>query len=183
MATQLETALTTPAGDPISHRIKVLRGMRTLLDSDLAELYGVPTSHVNRQVKRNLARFPADFMFQLTVEEAHLLTCQNVTSNPDDARGGRRYLPYAFKEQGVAMLSSVLRSDRAVQVNIAIMRVFVRLREYASTYSDLAHRIESLEQRYQEHDEELGNVFDAIRQLLTPDPEPSGRRIGFPNES
>ena len=81
------------------------------------------------------------------------------------------------------MLSSVLRSDRAVQVNIAIMRVFVRLREYASTYSDLAHRIESLEQRYQEHDEELGNVFDAIRQLLTPDPEPSGRRIGFPNES
>ena len=146
-----------------------------MLDSDLAELYGVETKNLNKAVKRNLDRFPADFMFQLTAEEAEDLRFQIGTSKPA-GRGGRRYLPNAFTEQGVAMLSSVLRSQRAVQVNIAIMRAFVRLREMLSSHKDLARRLDELERNY---DEKFRVVFEAIRQLMAPPPAPKRRRIGF----
>jgi phage regulator Rha-like protein len=147
-----------------------------MLDSDLADLYQVLTKNLNKAVMRNLDRFPEDFMFQLTNEEVEALRFQIGTSN--EGRGGRRYLPYAFTEQGVAMLSSVLNSKRAVQVNIIIMRAFVKLREVMATHKDLAHKIEALERKYKEHDEELQVVFKAIRKLLEP-PAPPKRRIGF----
>ena len=169
-------------------RILLLRSQRVMLDSDLAELYGVETKALNRAVKRNLDRFPEDFAFQLTREEFEALRCQFGTSKQSDptalryqietskpTRGGRRYLPYAFTEQGVAMLSSVLRSTRAVQVNIAIMRAFVRLRELLSTHADLARKLAEMERKY---DSQFKVVFDAIRQLMTP-PDPPKRRIGF----
>ncbi len=137
-------------------------------------MYGVPTKSLNLAVKRNRERFPDDFMFQLTVEETDALRFQIETSKP--ARGGRRYLPYAFTEQGVAMLSSVLRSTRAVQVNIAIMRAFVRLRELLLSNSDLAQKLASLESK---NDAQFKVVFDAIRQLMAPPPEKPKRQIGF----
>src|SRR6266498_2471404 len=120
-----------------------------MLDRDLAELYEVSTKRLNEQVKRNLARFPADFMFQLSDEEAESLRSQNATS--ETGRGDRRYLPYAFTEQGVAMLSSVLNSERAIEVNIAIMRAFVQLREILSTHKDLVRKLEELEKKYDAH--------------------------------
>jgi hypothetical protein len=153
-------------------RILLIRGLRVLLDSELAELYEVETKALVQAVKRNRTRFPSDFMFQLTQQELTILRSQTVTSSQ---WGGRRALPYAFTEQGVAMLSSVLRSDRAVQVNIAIMRAFVRLREMLLSNADLARRLDALEQKY---DAQFRVVFDAIRQLMTP-PEPGARRIGF----
>ena len=161
----------------IERRIYLLRGLRVILDADLAKMYGVPTKSLNLAVKRNGDRFPDDFMFQLTAEEADALRFQIETSKP--ARGGRRYLPYAFTEQGVAMLSSVLRSTRAVQVNIAIMRAFVRLRELLSTHADLARKLAAMERKY---DSQFKVVFDAIRQLMTPPPpppDPPRPRIGF----
>lgn len=145
-----------------------------MIDSDLAGLYGVTTSALNRAVKRNLERFPDDFMFQLTSEESDSLRCQTGISN--EQRGGRRYLPYAFTEQGVAMLSSVLRSERAVQVNIAIMRAFVRLRQMLSTNADLARKLEEMEKKY---DGQFKIVFDALRQLMGPPPAKPKREIGF----
>ncbi len=157
----------------IERRIYLLRGLRVILDADLAEMYGVPTKSLNLAVKRNRDRFPDDFMFQLTVEEADGLRFQIETSKP--VRGGRRYRPYAFTEQGVAMLSSVLRSSRAVQVNIAIMRAFVRLRELLLTNADLARKLDAMEAKY---DSQFKVVFDALRQLMTP-PDPPRRRIGF----
>ena len=157
----------------IERRIYLLRGLRVILDADLAEMYGVPTKSLNLAVKRNRDRFPDDFMFQLTVEEADGLRFQIETSKP--VRGGRRYRPYAFTEQGVAMLSSVLRSSRAVQVNIAIMRAFVRLRELLLTNADLARKLDAMEKKY---DSQFKVVFDALRQLMTP-PDPPRRRIGF----
>ena len=141
-----------------------------MLDSDLAELYGVPTQRMNEQVRRNIERFPSDFMFQLSTEETQSLRSQFATSK----RGGRRYLPYVFTEQGVAMLSSVLNSDRAVQVNIAIMRVFVKLREMIASNKDLAKRLDELEKKY---DAQFKVVFDALRQLMTT-PEPGKKKIG-----
>ena len=158
----------------IERQIYFLRGLRVMLDADLAEMYGVPTKSLNLAVKRNRERFPDDFMFQLTVEEADALRFQIETSKP--ARGGRRYLPYAFTEQGVAMLSSVLRSTRAVQVNIAIMRAFVRLRELLLSNADLARKLAGLESKY---DAQFKVVFDAIRQLMAPPPEKPRRQIGF----
>jgi ORF6N domain len=150
-----------------------IRGEKVMLDADLAMLYGVTTKALNQAIARNRDRFPGDFAFRLQREEFDRLRSQIVTSKK--ARGGRRYLPYAFTEQGVAMLSSVLRSARAVEVNIAIMRTFVQLRRLMDTNRDLARKIEALEKKY---DEKFAVVFEAIKQLITP-PEPSRRRIGF----
>jgi hypothetical protein len=161
----------------VERRIYFIRGQKVMLDTDLAELYTVPTFRLNEQVKRNRHRFPADFMFQLSPKEAACLTSQFAMSKM--GRGGRRTRPYAFTEQGVAMLSSVLNSERAVQVNIAIMRAFVKLREVIATHKELAHMIAELERKYQKHDSQIQAVFDAIRQLLAPQPAPARRRIGF----
>ncbi len=144
-----------------------------MLDSALAGLYGVSTKQLVQAVKRNLERFPEDFMFQLAAEELAVLRSQFVTSNA--GRGGRRYAPYAFTEQGVAMLSSVLRSKRAIHVNVEIMRAFVRLRQILSAHADLARKLEGLEKKY---DAKFRAVFDAIRELMRPS-VPKRREIGF----
>jgi len=161
----------------IERKILLIRGQKIMPDSDLAELYGVDTSNLNKAVKRNIDRFPEDFMFQLTKEEADFLRFQ-IGMSKAGGRGGRRYLPYAFTEQGVAMLSSVLNSKRAVQVNIAIMRVFVKLREMIASNKELAKRLDELEKKY---DMQFKVVFDAIRQLMAL-PEPKRKRIGFLQE-
>lgn len=148
-----------------------------MLDTDLAELYKVPTYRLNEQVKRNMNRFPPDFMFQLSRKEMDFLTSQNAMSNI--GRGGRRTLAYAFTEQGVAMLSSVLKSDRAVHVNVAIMRAFVKLREVIATHRELAQKIDELEKKFEQHDHQIQVVFEAIRELLEPPRQASTRRIGF----
>lgn len=158
----------------IESRILLIRGQKVLLDEDLAKLYGIETRTLVQAVRRNMDRFPEDFMFQLTKDDREILRSQTVTSNI--SRGGRRYQPYAFTEQGVAMLSSVLRSQRAVLVNVEIMRTFVRLRQLLSSHAELAHKLETLEKRY---DTQFKVVFDAIRELMTP-PEPKKKhRIGF----
>ena len=159
--------------DQIRHAIHLIRGQHVLLDAELAALYSVETRALVQAVRRNADRFPADFMFQLTKEEFTALRSQSVISN---GRGGRRYPPYAFTEQGVAMLSSVLRSPRAAQVNIEIMRAFVHLRRLLASNVDLARRLEELELKY---DAQFRVVFDAIRQLMAP-PDPPRRRLGFP---
>jgi phage regulator Rha-like protein len=165
----------------IEQAILVIRKQKVLLDRDLAELYGVPTKRLNEQVRRNIRRFPEDFMFQLTVEEALASRSQIATLK----RGQNiKYLPYAFTEQGVAMLSSVLNSDRAIDVNVAIMRTFVRLRKLLATHKDLARKLKVLEQKYDSQfgvvDSQFRSVFEAIRQLMTPPSEPEKkRRIGF----
>jgi hypothetical protein len=156
----------------IERSILLIRGHKVMLDADLAGLYGVETKQLVRGVQRNLSRFPHDFMFQLNKEEFENLRCHFGTSSQ---WGGRRYPPYAFTEQGVAMLSSVLKSKRAVQVNIEIMRAFVRLRRILASHADLARKLEALEKKY---DAQFKVVFDAIRQLMTPS-EPKKRPIGF----
>ena len=160
----------------IENKILLIRKHKVMLDSDLAELYDVATKVLIQAVKRNLNRFPEDFMFQLTSEETDSLRSQIVTSKP--GRGGRRYPPYVFTEQGVAMLSSVLNSDRAIEVNILIMRAFVKLREMLSTHKDLAKKLEEMERKY---DDQFKMVFDAIRELMKP-PEPKRLQIGFQSE-
>lgn len=155
----------------IEQAILQFRGHRVMIDADLAALYGVETKMLVRAVKRNRDRFPADFMFQLSAEEYRDLKCQVGTSS---SWGGRRRPPYAFTEQGVAMLSSVLRSPQAVRVNIEIMRTFVRLRRILAENADLARRLEELEKKY---DAQFRVVFEAIRRLMRP-PEPK-RPIGF----
>ena len=161
-----------PAG-LINQKIHFLRGTRVMLDSDLAKLYGVKTTALNQAVQRNRRRFPEDFMFQLDKSDMEGLISQNVISKPG-GRGGRRFAPYAFTEQGVAM-SSVLRGQRAVQVNVAIMRTFVRLREMLSTHEDLRRKIDALEKRY---DARFQAVFETIRQMLET-PIPAKKAIGF----
>ena len=156
----------------IEREILVLRRHRVILDEQLAPLYGVEVKVLNQAVKRNRERFPDDFMFQLTAQEARILRSQTVTSR---SWGGRRHLPFAFTEQGVAMLSSVLRSPRAVQVNIEIMRAFVRLRRMLQENVDLARKLAALEKKY---DAQFKVVFDAIRELMEPPVDPP-RRIGF----
>ncbi|KAA6463369.1 ORF6N domain-containing protein [Acidobacteria bacterium AB60] len=182
LKSQIVTSSLHIAAEVVEQRILSLRGQKVMIDSDLAELYGVETKVLNQAVKRNSERFPPDFMFQLTPEEAEelreylgpsSLRSQIVTSK--DPRGGRRYLPLAFTEQGVAMLSSVLRSPRAVQVNIAIMRAFVKLRELLASHRDLAKRLDEMEGKYDGH---FKVVFDAIRKLTVPAERPR-RRIGF----
>lgn len=162
--------------EQVERLIHLARGEKVLLDADLATLYGVETKILNKAVKRNRSRFPEDFMFQLTTEEAANLRFQFGTSS--SGYGGRRYLPYAFTEQGVAMLSSVLRSERAVQVNVAIMRAFVSLRRAVAGNRALAGKLAELERRIEGHDGAIKSLFDAIRVLMTP-PEKPHREIGF----
>jgi hypothetical protein len=159
----------------IEQAILLIRGQKVLLDRDLAELYGVTTKVLNQAVRRNRKRFPEDFMFQLTKEEFENWRSQFVTSNLT-AKMGLRRRPYAFTEQGVAMLSSVLNSERAIEVNISIMRAFVRMREFLSAHKDLARRLDELERKY---DSQFKVVFEAIRQLMSPPVPPPRRRIGF----
>jgi phage regulator Rha-like protein len=156
----------------IERAIVLFRGQKVMIDADLAALYVVETKQLVRAVKRNIDRFPHDFAFQLTAKEFTNLKCQIGTSS---SWGGRRTPPYAFTEQGVAMLSSALRSKRAVQVNIEIMRAFVRLRELLATHADLAHRLDELEKKY---DKQFAVVFDAIRQLMAP-PKVEKREFGY----
>ena len=161
--------------EQIESRIFLIRGQKVMLDDDLATLYEVEIRVLNQAVKRNLDRFPEDFMFQLTAEEALLLRSQVVTLK--SGRGQhRKYLPYAFTEQGVAMLSSVLHSDRAIQVNIEIMRAFLRLRQMLSTNAELSRKLATLEKKY---DIQFKAVFVAIRELMTPLEPKKKRPIGF----
>lgn len=156
----------------IETRILVIRGQRVMLDSDLAEIYGVETRALVQAIKRNKSRFPDDFMFPLTHPEFQNLKSQNVMSSP---WGGRRTLPYAFTEHGALMLASVLRSDRAVTMSIYVVRAFARLRELLSTHEDLRRKIEEMESRY---DQQFKIVFDALRELIDPPPK-NKKRIGF----
>ena len=161
----------------IQQAIYLIRGEKVMLDTDLARLYGVTTGNLNKAVRRNLPRFPPDFMFQLSESEAEGLIFQTGRSK---GRGGRRHLPYAFTEQGVAMLSTVLRSERAVLVNIAIMRAFVQLRRVLGSHTELARKLTELEQRIEGHDTAIRSLFDAIRQLMEPPkPDQTPREIGF----
>ena len=155
----------------IASKIYLIRGIKIMLDRDLAELYGVETKVLKQAVRRNIKRFPNDFMFELTKDEFENLRSQIVTSS----WGGARYLPMAFTEQGVAMLSTVLKSDRAIQVNIQIMRAFTQLRQMLSTHKDLKRKIESMEKKY---DQQFQVVFEAIKQLLTEEGKPK-KKIGF----
>ena len=158
----------------IARAILVIRREKVMLDSDLAALYGVTTGNLNKAVKRNAERFPTDFMFQLDAEEVANLKFQFGISS----WGGRRRLPYAFTEQGVAMLSSVLNSERAVKVNIAIMRAFVKLRQTLESNRELAEKFSELERRVGVHDDEIAAILEAIRQLMAP-PQKPRREIGF----
>jgi hypothetical protein len=170
--------------DEIIHRrIYLIRGLKVMVDSDLANLYNVDTKALNRAVKRNAERFPADFMFELTAEEASTLRRHFGASNrsaDSGTRGGRRYLPHAFTEQGIAMLSSVLRSKRAVQMNIAIVRAFVKLREALAMHADLALALEEIRAKQDEHGQQIAVIFDTINELLLSEPVPPKRQIGFP---
>ena len=159
----------------VENSILLIRGEKVILDEDLAFLYGVPTKVLIQAVKRNKERFPPDFMFQLNKVEFVSLRSQFVTSKLKSARGGRRYPPYAFTEEGVAMLSSVLNSPRAIKVNIEIMRAFVRLRQMLATNVNLERRLNKLEGEY---DSQFKVVFEAIRQLMAPKETPR-KRIGF----
>ena len=184
----MSTAPTAPALQPhITRHILSLRDQRVMLDSDLAALYGVETKVLVQAIKRNIERFPADFMFQLSTEEWDSLRSQFVTSN--GGRGGRRYAPYAFTEQGVAMLSSVLNSPRAIAINIEIMRAFVQVRSMATTHQELAKQLTELQDKTEllamQHDtfsrntrNQLKQVFDALRELMPP-PDPPKRPIGL----
>ena len=186
----------------IATKIIFIRGLRVILDKDLASLYGVSVKVLNQAVNRNIKRFPNDFLYRLTRQDVSNLKSQFVTSSVEVSKakkvtnlksqfaisswGGVRKLPYAFTEQGVAMLSSVLNSERAIQVNIAIMRAFVRLREILLTHKDLAAKIEALELKYKshdmkfsEHDEHIAAIFEAIKQLMAHTPLPEKPKIGF----
>jgi len=193
-----DTTISPVTTERIEQRILLLRGQKVMLDFDLAELYGVAAKVLNQSVKRNLERFPEDFMFQLSEEEtllimrSQIVTSSNVTSSKSTRPPPRMWVqtvaaavrkrrlshrPFAFTEQGVAMLSSVLRSQRAVQVNIAIMRTFVQLRQMLSTHADLARKLQALERKY---DVQFKVVFDAIRELMSgPKPKRRRREIGF----
>ena len=171
----METKSVLPV-ERIEHAIYFIRGQKVMLSTDLAVLYGVEPRALVQAVKRNIGRFPSDFMFQLDKEELDLLKSQNVISNPIGRGGIRRATPYAFTEQGVAMLSSVLNSEQAVQVNIEIMRAFVRLREILSTHKDLARKLNTLEKKY---DSQFAMVFKAIRELMEPPEKGKKKKIGF----
>ena len=159
----------------IQSKIMVLRGEKVMIDRDLAELYGVETKQLKRAVRRNLHRFPSDFMFELSREEYNSLRSQFGTLK----RGTHsKYLPMTFTEQGVAMLSSVLNSDRAIEVNIAIMRAFVQLRKISSSHKQLAQKLREIEARLEDHDESIDAIFEAIQQLMRP-PEKPRKPIGF----
>jgi len=165
----------------VERLILEVRGHKVLLDQDLAELYGVTTKALNQAVSRNPERFPEDFAFRLSRAEAENLRSQTVTSS-SKGHGGRRWLPRVFTEEGVAMLSSVLRNDRAVAVNIAIMRAFVRVRQVLAGQEALLQRLDDLESRTNRHDDHFRAVFKAIRKLIEAPPVPERRRIGFDEE-
>ncbi len=160
--------------ETIESKIYLIRGVKIMLDDDLAKLYNVPTKRLNEQVKRNIKRFPNDFMFKLTNKETSNLRSQIATSS----YGGRRYVPYAFTEQGVSMLSSVLNSERAIQVNIQIMRTFTKIKKIIRGRKQLALKLKQLESKVEKHDSEIQNIFNAIYKLMSP-PERSIRKIGF----
>ena len=160
--------------EEISEKIFIFRGKKVMLDSDLAKLYGVPTGLLNLAVKRNIDRFPSDFMSRLTKEDAEFLILQ-IAISKKQGRGGRRKLPYVFTEQGVAMLSSVLNSKRAIHVNIEIMRAFAKIREMILSHKELQRKIDEMEQKY---DKNFSVVFEALRGLLNP-PEKPKKQIGF----
>ena len=174
-----KTKALTLSEETVERRIYTVRNQRVMLDSDLAELYEVPTGTFNQAVKRNLERFPKDFMMRLTTRDVRSLRSQIVISN--EGRGGRRYLPHAFTEHGIAMLSSVLNSPRAVQVNIGIIRVFMHLRNVAKTHEELLRKVEEMEKKY---DNNFRIVFTAIKELVEPAfaPVTPKRRIGFQSE-
>jgi hypothetical protein len=161
---------------PVESRILVLRDQKVILDTDLAELYGVPVKRLNEQVKRNRERFPSDFMFQLSPVERESLKSQIATSR--GGRGGRRYAPYAFTEHGAIMAATVLNSERAVEMSVFVVRAFVRLREVLATSQQLAGKIDELEERLDTHDASIQELIEAIRELMTPEP-PTGRKIGY----
>lgn len=180
MATTRVTALARRLPIPdemIQRRIYVIRSQKVMIDSDLAKLYQVATFNLNKAVKRNLSRFPEDFMFRLTAGEAECLRFQSGMSKRR-GRGGRRYLPFAFTEYGVVMLCSVLKSERAVQMNVLIVRAFVRLREMLATHKDLARKIEEVERQQKEHGQQLAAVYSVVRRLIVP-PRKRKRPIGF----
>lgn len=156
--------------------IHVIRGQRVIIDSDLAVLYGVPVKHLNQQIKRNARRFPPDFLFQLSPVEYENLRSQIVTSS--SSHGGRRYMPRVFTEHGAVMAANILNSARAIKMSIFVVRAFVRMREAFTTNQQLLAKLSELEQRIDEHDVEIGDVFEAIRELTAPLPA-NGRRIGF----
>ncbi len=170
MADEPSPLLVAVPVDHIAGRTLLIRGRKVILDSDLAELYGVPTKRLNEQVKRNISRFPLDFMFMLTSEEVASLRSQFATSK--EGRGGRRYRPYAFTEHGVIMAASVLNSDRAVQTSVFVARAFVQLRQALATHKDLAARVERLEKRVGAHDKEIIVIVDALRLLMPPEDSP-----------
>jgi hypothetical protein len=160
----------------IESKIHLIRGKKVMIDFDLAEMYGVETKKLIQATKRNIQRFPDDFMFQLTDNEHRALRSQIVTSKK--GKGGRRYLPYAFTEPGVAMLSSILNSSKAVKVNIEIIRTFIRLREYIQSNKEFAYKLNELESKVSSHDKEIKSIFSAIRQLMKDESKPK-RKIGF----
>ena len=160
----------------IEKKIYLIRNQRVMLDSDIAELYGVTTKRFNEQVKRNIERFPEDFMFKLTDEEYKILRSQFATSNI--IHGGRRYTPYVFTEHGAIMAATILNSSKAVEMSIFVVRAFVKLREITSGNKELAQKLNELEKKYEKHDKDIKVIIDAIRQLMTP-PEKTKRKIGF----
>jgi phage regulator Rha-like protein len=174
--TALVRKLPVPPG-MIERRIYVLRGQKIMIDSDLAELYRVSTANLNKAVRRNLTRFPEDFMFQLTAEEEKSLRFQ-IGISKAEGRGGRRYRSNAFTEHGVVMLSSVLKSERAVQMNLLIVRVFVRLREMLATHKELADKMLELERQQREHGHQIAAVYTIVKRLMEP-PRKRKRIIGF----
>lgn len=159
----------------VTNKIYLIRGQKVMLDSDLAELYQVQTKNLKRQVKRNIGRFPADFMFELTEEEIENLRCQTGTSS----WGGVRYMPMAFTGQGVAMLSSILKSEIAIAVNIQIIRVFTRIRELLQTNKEILQQLEKVERKLTDHDEDILLIFEYLKKLLNPPQSPTRPKIGF----
>jgi phage regulator Rha-like protein len=158
----------------IANKILIIRGEKVMLDRDLAELYGVSTKRLKEQVKRNISRFPKNFMFQLTSKEFKILRSQIATSS----WGGSRYLPYLFTEHGVLMLANILKSERAIQMSVRIIEVFVKMREIALTHKDILIKLQQIEKKVTEHDGELSELFEAVRQLLV-EPKKERVKVGF----
>ena len=172
-----ETKTLMVPDEVVMSKIYLIRGQKVMLDSDLAALYGIETKNLNKAVKRNLSRFPEDFMFRCSKEEYDVLRFQNGTSK--HGRGGVRYLPTLFTEQGVAMLSSVLNSETAVQVNICIIRIFTRMRELLLTHKDILLKLEQLEKQTFHNTEDIQLIFQYLKKLLTPAPETPRKRVGY----